>query len=491
MEMGLRLTVFESHPRGGWNHDESEDCMTNALVEITKRQEREPGAMARGKGRRGKKILLVLPLLLFFPATRARAQEKAPLHVTLHDAVQLALKQNPQVQIAAINVAESEQQRTIARADLLPQAYLGVRDSAERLNIEASIGIKFAGVAQHAGPFQVFQAGGNFSQQIFDLTLWRRWQASRERVKSSSAQRQSIREQTVLLVVSQYLGVLRAGAEVQAAKSRMDLAQALFGQASDMQKNGAGTSIDTLRSNVELQNEKQRWINAQTRRQTALNGLARLLNLDPHQPVELGDEMSFFETPEFQAEQTLESAFANRPELKALEAQRHALNDEKKAISESRLPSVHFNGAYAQQGISSATAIPTYIYTASVDMPLFTGGRIHAETTQADLEVQKMAQQIQEQKDQIALEVKNAMAQLASARSEVDVANQGVQLAQEEVNQARDRFQAGVANNIEVVTAQDALARASDNQISALYSYNQARADLARALGQMESIYSR
>ncbi len=466
--------------------------MTKALAGgMTKGQVREPGGRAGGNGWRGRGALLALPLLLFLRAMPARAQEKAPLRVTLRDAVQLALKQNPQVQIAAINVAESEQQRTIARADLLPQASLDVRDSAERLNIEAAIGLKFAGISEHVGPFQVFQAGGIFSQQIFDLTLWRRWQASRERVKGSSAERQSVREQTVLLVVSQYLGVLRAGAEVQAAKSRMDLASALFDQAADLQKNGAGTSIDTLRSNVELQNEKQRWINAQTQRQTSLNGLQRLLNLDPHQPIELGDEMSFFETPEFQTEQSLESAFANRPELKALEAQRHALNDEKKAVSESRLPSVHFNGNYAQQGISSTTVIPTYVYTASVDMPLFTGGRIHAETTQADLEVQKMAQQIQEQKNQIALEVKNAMAELASARSEVDVANQGVQLAREEVNQARDRFQAGVANNIEVVTAQDALARASDNQISALYSYNQARADLARALGQMESIYSR
>ncbi len=468
--------------------------MTNVLAaNVTNGLGSQPRSGSRGANRRRSNALLTLPLLLVFCAMPGpgQAQEKAPLRVTLRDAVQLALKQNPQVQIAAINVAESEQQRTIARADLLPQASLDVRDSAERLNIEASIGLKFAGISEHVGPFQVFQAGGIFSQQIFDLTLWRRWQASRERVKGSSAERQSVREQTVLLVVSQYLGVLRAGAEVQAAKSRMDLASALFDQAADLQKNGAGTSIDTLRSNVELQNEKQRWINAQTRRQTSLNGLARLLNLDPHQPIELGDEMSFFETPEFQTEQSLESAFANRPELKALEAQRHALNDEKKAISESRLPSVHFNGNYAQQGISSTTVIPVYVYTASVDMPLFTGGRIHAETTQADLEVQKMAQQIQEQKNQIALEVKNAMAELASARSEVDVANQGVQLAREEVNQARDRFQAGVANNIEVVTAQDALARASDNQISALYSYNQARADLARALGQMESIYSR
>ncbi|MGH9704467.1 MAG: TolC family protein [Candidatus Acidiferrales bacterium] len=470
--------------------------MTNGLaVGIGRRHRHESGEQQERRSRSGRMIFPAVAAMLIclcLLATRARAQEeKAPLRVTLRDAVQLALKQNPQVQIAAINLAESEQERTIARSELLPQANLNVRDSAQRLNLQAAIGVSFAGFSQHVGPFQVFQAGGNFSQPIFDLTLWRRWQASREREKSSSAERQSVREQTVLLVVSQYLGVLRAGAEVQAAKSRMDLAQALFGQASDLQKNGAGTSIDTLRSNVELQNEKQRWINAQTQRQTALNGLARLLNIDPHQPVELGDEMSFFETPEFQEEQKLESAYSNRPELKALEAQRHALSDEKKAISESRLPSVHFNGEYAQQGISSTTVIPTYVYTASVDMPIFTGGRIHAETTRADLEVQKIAQQIQEQKNRIALEVKNAMAELASARSEVDVANQGVQLAQEEVSQARDRFQAGVANNIEVVTAQDALSRASDNQISALYSYNQARADLARALGQMESIYSR
>ena len=82
------------------------------------------------------------------------------------------------------------------------------------------------------------------------------------------------------------------------------------------------------------------------------------------------------------------------------------------------------------------------------------------------------------------------MAELESARNEVDVANQGVRLANEEVTQARDRFQAGVANNIEVVTAQDALARANDNQIAALYRYNQARADLAHALGQTETLYA-
>jgi len=87
--------------------------------------------------------------------------------------------------------------------------------------------------------------------------------------------------------------------------------------------------------------------------------------------------------------------------------------------------------------------------------------------------------------------LKTSLINLGSARNEVQVANLGVQLSKEEVDQARDRFQAGVANNIEVIQAQDSLARANDNQIAALYRFNQARADLARAIGQMEKIYSK
>jgi outer membrane protein TolC len=141
--------------------------------------------------------------------------------------------------------------------------------------------------------------------------------------------------------------------------------------------------------------------------------------------------------------------------------------------------------------LTPATAIPAYVFGFDLNVPLFTGGRIGAQRARADLELRKVSQQEQEQRNQIALQVRTAVAQLAAARSEVDVANLAVGLANEEVTEARDRFQAGVANNIEVISAQDALARANDNQIVALYRYNQARADLARATGQMEAIYAK
>ena len=433
--------------------------------------------------------LLMLPWLL--NGGNLLGEDRPPLRVTLREAVQLALRQNPQVQIATLNVAESEQDGAGALAALLPQVGIEVYDRAQRFNLEAFIGRRLPGTPQHAGPFQTFQAGTGFSMPVFDLTLWRRWQASRQGVKATEAQESTAREQIVLLVVSQYLGCLRAAANVRAAQSRVELAQALYNQAADLQQHGVGTGLDTLRANVQLQNEKQRLIVSETQQQTALYGLVRLLNLDPHQTLELADEMSFFETPEMAGTQTLERAFSTRPEMKAVDARERAARAQQRAASESRLPKIALGGSWGYQGLSAPTAIPAYQYQVTVDVPLFTGGRIHAEMVKADLILKKVEREREELRNQIALQVKTALVQLAAARNEVDVANLGAKLAQQEVEQARDRFQAGVTNNIEVTSAQDALARASDNQIAALYRYNQSRADLAHALGQIEALYTK
>ncbi len=437
--------------------------------------------------------LLVLLMILFLLAAAGslRAQDKPVLRLTLRQAVQLALRQNPQVQIANLNVAQSGQDKDLARSALLPQAGLHATERVVRTNLAASFGRTFPGLPEHIGPFQAIQAGPQFSMPVFDLTLWRRLQQGRQGIRASQAQELSVREQNVLLVVSQYLGSLRATADVEAARSRVELAQALYDLAADLQKNGVGTGIDTLRSNVLLQQEKQRLIAAESQKQTSLYGLVQLLNLDPRQTIELADEISFFETPEFPADQSIEQALVNRPEMKALASRERIAQLERSAASESRLPTVRAVASWSQLGTKPDAVIPAYEYALSLDVPLFTGGRIRAETTKADLELKKIEQDRQNLRNQIAFQVKTALVQLGSARSEVDVANLTVKLAREEVDQARDRFRAGVANNIEIITAQDELSRANDNQIAALYRYNQARADLAHAIGQMETLYAK
>lgn len=472
----------------------AEGCLTAAIVRSilsgTQDQHRNPPAKSTDRLRR----LFLVPFLTLLVFTSARAQgnsSKPPLELNLQQAVRIALKQNPNVQIAALNFAQSQKESGIARSALLPQADFNVSDRVIRANIRTSLGFSIPGLPEHAGPFQVFQTGADFSAPVFDLSLWRRWQASRKTVLSSDAQRQSVREQIVLLVVSQYLASLRAGAEEHATKSEVDLAQALYEQAADMQKHGVATGVDTLRANVELQNEKQALIVAQTNERITLYGLSKLLNLDPGQKIILDDQKSFFQTPKISADESLAEAYQTRPEMKALLAEQQSAEYQKRADSESRLPVLDFSGNYEQQGLSSSTVIPTYVYQAGITLPLFTGGRIHDEIARDNLKVRELQQRVIEERNQIALDVRTAIVEMDSARNQVTVANLGVDLAQQEIQQSRDRFKAGVADNIEVVTAQDALARAHENQISALYQYNQSRANLARAIGRMELLYNK
>ena len=424
---------------------------------------------------------------------RAEAPHSGVMRLTLDQAVALALKQNTTAQIAVLSAAQSDQDQKIAMSALLPEAQLGVSEQWQRINILAQFGGTriFPGFPGHVGPYSTFSAGPSVDGPIFDLTLFRRYQASRNAANASKADSLSTREQVILLVVSQYIGTLRSMADVEASQSRVDLAQALYDQAADLQKEGVGTGIDTLRANVELQNEKQRLLEAQATRETSLFALSRLLNLDPRQQIELGDSLSFFDTPQPDVEASIEEGLSARHEWKSLQEQMRAAENQRKAAFAERLPAVHFSGSWEQFGTEPASVIPTYTYAGTVSVPLFTGGRIRAETVRADLDIQKLCQQQADLRNQIALDVKTALINLDSARSQVRVANLGVQLSREEVDQARDRFNAGVANNIEVIQAQDSLARANDNQIAALYRFNQARADLARSIGQMEKVYAK
>jgi outer membrane protein TolC/ABC-type transporter Mla MlaB component len=499
-----RVLLKEIHRQGG--ELLAEGCLNEAIVEEIVKSEKVTKSQGRKEGHKGSHIIFYIALFsLLMGAGTAHAQsspnaQAVPsasstevLRLTLDQAVALALKQNPTAQIAVLTAAQSEQDKNIARADLLPQASARISDEAQRINLLAQFGGKtpFPGFPKTLGPYQVFSAGPSVSAPVFDLTLWNRYQAARNTANASKANSLSTREQVILLTVSQYIGTLRAVANVQASQSRVDLAQALYDQAADLQKEGVGTGIDTLRANVELQNEKQRLLEAQNDRETLLYGMSRLLNLDPRQKVELADSLHFSDTPQPEVEASMEAALADRQEWKALSSQLKAAEDQKKAARDSRLPSVRFDGTFAYFGTSGNTTLPTYSYQGSVNLPLFTGGRIRSEIASADLEIRKLEEQRADLRNQIALDVKTALLNLDSARSEVQVANLGVQLSKEEVDQARDRFKAGVANNIEVIQAQDSLSRANDNQIAALYRFNQARADFARSIGQMEKVYAR
>ena len=503
-----KMLLKEMHRQGG--QLVAEGCLNQAIVKEIVGSAKAEGREDEGKTNKSTPIIFYIALLsLLLGASGVRAHDKPagqaspgqtagpmagePLKLTLDKAVALALKQNTTAQISVLQAAEAVQDKNIARAALLPTADLQVNDAIRRINLQEELGsaIRFPGIPGHVGPLNILHAGPEFGTPLFDLTLWNRYRSSRDQANGSKANSLSTREQVILLVVSQYIGTLRASANVEASQSRVDLAQALYDQAADLQKNGVGTGIDTLRANVELQNEKQALLVAQTDRDSSLYALSRLLNLDPHQELVLADSLSFFDTPQPDVNASIDEALAARQEWKALEWQVKAAQHDRQASRDLRLPTLRVDGSWAYEGTRLNNGIPVYNYQATFDMPIFTGGRTRAEIVRSDLQLRVLDQQKSDLRNQISLDVKDALLNLKSARSQVEVSTLGVQLANQEVEQARDRFKAGVANNIEVIQAQDALARANDNEIAALYRFNQARADFARSIGQMEKVYAK
>lgn len=421
------------------------------------------------------------------PSSGASSSEQVRLRLTVRDAVQLALKQNPRQVIARVEVEQRRRIADQALAKLLPQAAINSTVSVKRFNGQSITG---GHIPTQYGPFQVLDFGGEFSQTLIDLSLLRHYQARKQDIVTANEELHSTREEIVSAVVTSYLLVQRAKATLDAARARRELAQRLYDQAAQVERNGVGTRLDTLRANVELQNELQLEIDATSSVRTTSYALASILSVAPGQEIEVTDAMKCDEPSPIDEGSLIRRAYQERPELRAIASAQKSALAETKGARDQRLPSMTFEGSYFEQGRTFGDSIPAYTYTGTLHLPVWTSGRISSEIAEAKLQEQRISEEKRDIENSVLLQVRTAIEQQRAAGSAVTVANNALDLAKQEVARAERRFAAGVSTNIDVITAQDELARASNNQIEALYRYNQSRVDLARATGDAEIAYA-
>jgi outer membrane protein len=447
---------------------------------------------------RGSQIFLSLSLLSSSPAWTQEVPTPVPaapqsrmVKLTLAQAIRTALSQNPRMQQSLLTLAESGDDRRAAASALMPTVAAQAYGQRNKYNLNAQMGMMVPGFPAVVGPFNWSQVGLEAQVSLFDLSLWKKWRASQHAEDSARAQDRAVREEITALVVGQYLHALRAYASVTASESRVELAEALARLAENQQKQGVGTKLDTLRSQVQLQTERQRLIQAQTQRFTALSGLGRLLDLAPGTNIELADTLVAPTLPVDSFQAAYEAGLAQRPELAALDAREKAAQNLREAAQGLRLPTLVATGSYGSTALQSMPSATTYQLSLGLRVPLFTGGLVSSQVSRAKSEEVRVQEARREVRAQVGFEIQVAQAELDAASHEVEVANLSVSLSTEALTQAQHRFEAGVSNNIELINAQDELAKANDNQISALYRLNQSRADLARATGQLESFFAR
>lgn len=409
-----------------------------------------------------------------------------PITVTILQAVVRALEHNLGILLAEQESRSVDGDRLVALSRLLPNVTGSLSESRRKTNLEAfgfPLGPAFPRVV---GPFNVFDARVFLSQTVFDADAFNQANAAAHRLEAARRTYRGARSIVMLASANLYLQALAAQARSDAAVAQLASSQAIHQQAIDLKQGGIIAGIDVLRAEVRVSADRQHATAAANDAQKAKLQLARVMGLPLGQEFNLAPDIPLIPESALTQQQAIDQAYLNRDDYQAAIEQVKAAEASRRAAVGNRLPSVRVTADYGAIGLSAGTSLPTFNVTGAVDVPIFEGGRQRGRIAQADAELKRRTAQLEDLKASVYYDVRTAFLELESTKQQLETATRGRELAAQALQQSRDRFAAGVASNIEVIQAQEAVAQATEQSISAQYGLAVAKALLAESTGSAE-----
>jgi outer membrane protein TolC len=413
-------------------------------------------------------------------------QAAAAMTLSLQDAIDRGLKNNLGLLVSGTATRQAHAERVRALSALLPVVTGGVSTTSEQLDL-ASFGFHFPAVPAVVGPFHYTDARASASQSVFDFTSIRNRRSAIQNEQAAQLSVQDARDLVVQAVATAYLQIISDQARIDATRAQVTTAQALYERARDQHRAGVSPGIDELRAQVEWKTQQQQLIAQENQLAKDKLALGRVIGLPPAQAYSTSDSIPYAPLEGIAPEDVLKRALESRSDYKSAMMQIRAAETAREAALAERLPTLAVDANYGDIGTSPASSHGTYAVTGSLKFNIFTGGRIRADVEQADAAIQQRKDQLADLQGQIDVEIRNALLDLKTAADQVAVSRDNVDLAGQTLTQARDRFVAGVADNIEVVQAQESVANANQTLISSIYMHNLAKVQLARAAGMTET----
>jgi len=419
------------------------------------------------------------------------------LPLSLDDAIDRGEKHNLQMLLTIQNERMVHGQVLTVENNLLPSLTAKGDLSAQQIDL-AALGFKPGSLASFGiapGTFPTIVkvntalAQISMNQQLFNLEAYYLYRSAQKAANAANFSTLNVRGGVTLAVGTQYLLALADQAQIENARALAKADEVAYQQAKDSHDAGVGTNLDVLRARVQLQTQQQAVIsneNAFAKDKIALN---RLIGLPADQEITLTDTAPYAEFAELALPDAMRLAFQRRKDLLNLQSQLEVATQAHKAVKAERYPVLEFDGNYGVIGVIGGLYHGVFSATGKVSVPVFKEGQLRGEDEVAAAQAIALRQQIESLRVSIEWQIRAAMLDVQSSNELVKVARSNVDLATEEVQDASDRFRAGVDDNLPVVQAQAVLAAAQSRLVQTLYQYNQSKLQLARNTGVVETQY--
>lgn len=410
--------------------------------------------------------------------------------LSLGDAIDRGLRTNLGLLTSEESSLEVRAQRFRALSALLPNVTGQFGETVQQLNLQA-VGFLFTlpgfSIPSIVGPYSYQSATANATVPIFNWSNISNFKASRENQKAAVLSVKNARDLVTQAVGTAYLQIIADAARVAAVRVEIEADNAVYMNAVHRHDAGTGIALDVLRSQVQLKQRQQTLVAQSNQLEKDKLALGRIIGLPTGQEFTVADPTPAIPLAALSLKDALAKAYDNRPDFQAAKARVIAAQFSLRAARAERYPTVQAQGFYGDEGLHEfSDSHGVFQMTGSVQFNIFDGGRIKSDVLENSAELRNRRNEMENLRGQIDYDVRSALLDLKSASDQLDVAKSNVQLANESLKQARDRFTAGVTNTVEVVQAQQLVADADDSLVSAQFQYNVAKVSLARALGLAE-----
>src|SRR5271156_410004 len=327
------------------------------------------------------------------------------LQLTLRDAVNTALRYN-------LGAIESGQNAQIARglrllelSNLLPQVSAGASENVEQLNL-ATFGLNgLKGIPAVVGPFSYSSVDASVSQTLFSYESIQRFRAARTAEQAAQLSYQDILDVVTLTVGDGYLRIIEADSRIKAQEAQVQNARALYDRAVDQVQAGTAPRIEATRTEVQLHTEEYNLSIARNNFRVAKLALGRAIGLPLGQQFELADALPYSDISPLSVDEALQIAYKARSDFRsALTSQKGAAKT-LSATKGERYPVVAVNGEYGDIGPTFGDSHGDFTFQAGIRVPLFTGGRIKGDITQAEAELRQRKAEAENIRGQIDYDV--------------------------------------------------------------------------------------
>jgi outer membrane protein TolC len=405
-----------------------------------------------------------------------------PIDLSLDEAIQRGLRNNLGAILSSNQSAAARGERLSQLQSLLPEVDASIKESVMQSDLPAE-GLRIPGFPTIIGPFGFTDLRASLSWSLIDVNSLRNYLAARHNFAAAELSSQDARELVILTVGNAYLLALADETRVSSVDAQVATAKISLDQAIANHQAGTAPLLDELRARVDYQSLQQQLIVAQNALAKDKLALARTIGLPLAQSFNLTDKAPYAAFDKIDLDTALNQAHANRKDLAAQAEQTKAAEEQRKAATADRLPTLTFNGDYGDIGVNVNKSHGTGDATGTVSAPLFKEFALRGEAQQAQAQLDTQRATLSDKSSQIDADVRDALLDIASAQQQVEVARSSVELSNEALSEAQLRYKNGVSDNLAVSQAEQSVAQANDQYVASLYRHNIAKLSLARALG--------